>query len=59
MGAAPDGPDAGPEPVASVVAYLIKPEAYFITGQFLVAFNSNLCDNSDSLFVYNRPDIDR
>ncbi|EPS94917.1 NAD-binding protein [Fomitopsis schrenkii] len=30
-----DAPEAGPEPVASVVAYLIRPEAYFITGQTL------------------------
>ncbi|PCH44763.1 NAD(P)-binding protein [Wolfiporia cocos MD-104 SS10] len=28
-----DGPDAGPEGVASIVAYLVKPEAHFITGQ--------------------------
>ena len=27
-----DGPEAGPEPVASIVAYLTRPEAYFITG---------------------------
>lgn len=31
-GAPPDAPDAGPEVVASTVSYLVKPEAYFITG---------------------------
>ena len=29
----PDGPDAQPEVVASIVSYLVKPEAYFITGK--------------------------
>lgn len=29
----PDGPDAGPEVVSSLVSYLVKPEAYFITGR--------------------------
>ncbi|KZT00641.1 NAD(P)-binding protein [Laetiporus sulphureus 93-53] len=33
IGVPPDGPDAGPEVVASIVSYLVKPEAYFITGQ--------------------------
>ncbi|OSX63706.1 hypothetical protein POSPLADRAFT_1139353 [Postia placenta MAD-698-R-SB12] len=33
IGAPPDGPDAGPEVIASIVSYLVKPEAYFITGQ--------------------------
>jgi len=28
-----DWPDAGPDVIASVVSYLAKPEAYFITGQ--------------------------
>ncbi|KAH9932234.1 NAD-P-binding protein [Fomitopsis serialis] len=32
-GLPPDGPAAGPEVVASLVSYLVKPEAYFITGQ--------------------------
>lgn len=32
IGAPPDGPDAGPEVIASIVSYLVKPEAYFITG---------------------------
>ncbi|EPS95067.1 NAD-binding protein [Fomitopsis schrenkii] len=32
-GMPPDGPDAGPEVVSSLVSYLVKPEAYFITGQ--------------------------
>ncbi|KZT68388.1 acetoin reductase family protein [Daedalea quercina L-15889] len=34
-GLPPDGPAAGPEVVASLVSYLVKPEAYFITGQSL------------------------
>ncbi|TCD65276.1 hypothetical protein EIP91_002838 [Steccherinum ochraceum] len=29
----PDAPDAGPEVVASIVSYICKPEAFFITGQ--------------------------
>ncbi|PCH44769.1 NAD(P)-binding protein [Wolfiporia cocos MD-104 SS10] len=33
LGVPPDGPDAGPEVVASIVAYLVRPEAHFITGQ--------------------------
>ncbi|KAH9836304.1 uncharacterized protein C8Q71DRAFT_858293 [Rhodofomes roseus] len=32
-GLPPDGPDAPPEVVASLVSYLVKSEAYFITGQ--------------------------
>ncbi|KAI0736289.1 hypothetical protein C8Q72DRAFT_941322 [Fomitopsis betulina] len=32
-GLPPDMPSAGPEVVASLVSYLVKPEAYFITGQ--------------------------
>jgi len=28
-----NGPSAGPEVVASIVSYLVKPEAYFISGQ--------------------------
>ncbi|CCM05106.1 uncharacterized protein FIBRA_07313 [Fibroporia radiculosa] len=33
LGIPPNAPDAGPEVVASAVAYLVKPEAHFITGQ--------------------------
>lgn len=32
-GLPPDVPSAGPEVVASLVSYLAKPEAYFITGK--------------------------
>ncbi|KAI0724854.1 hypothetical protein C8Q72DRAFT_877690 [Fomitopsis betulina] len=32
-GLPPDGPSASPEVVSSLVSYLVKPEAYFITGQ--------------------------
>ncbi|EMD34709.1 hypothetical protein CERSUDRAFT_116897 [Gelatoporia subvermispora B] len=28
-----NGPDAGPEVIASIVSYIVKPETYFITGQ--------------------------
>ncbi|EED79063.1 predicted protein [Postia placenta Mad-698-R] len=28
-----DSPEVGPDVIASVVSYLVKPEAYFITGQ--------------------------
>lgn len=29
-----DSPEVGPDVIASVVSYLVKPEAYFITGQY-------------------------
>ena len=32
-GIPPDGPSATPDTVASLVSYLVKPEAYFITGK--------------------------
>lgn len=28
-----DSPEVGPDVIASVVSYLVKPEAHFITGQ--------------------------
>ncbi|KAH9949172.1 hypothetical protein B0H21DRAFT_840685 [Amylocystis lapponica] len=33
VGYPPDTPDAAPDVVASIVSYLAKPEAYFVTGQ--------------------------
>ncbi|KAJ3477940.1 hypothetical protein NLI96_g10115 [Meripilus lineatus] len=33
LGLQPDAPDADPSVIASIVSYLVKPEAYFITGQ--------------------------
>lgn len=34
-GIPPHGPSATPDTVASLVSYLVKPEAYFITGRFV------------------------
>lgn len=38
FGMAPDGPDAEPEVVASLVSYLCKPEAHFITGAYELVY---------------------
>lgn len=41
----PDLPDCGPEVIASLVSYLVKPEAYFITGRsntYLATANASL-----------------
>jgi len=35
LGLPPSAPDAEPDVIASIVSYLVKPEAYFITGQAL------------------------
>jgi len=43
-GAPPDAPDAGPEVVASTVSYIVKPEAYFITGQSISMNGGTLFD---------------
>lgn len=32
FGLAPDSPEAGPETIASMVSYLARPEAHFVTG---------------------------
>jgi len=37
IGGKPDDPDASPEVIASLVSYLCKPEAYFITGESVSA----------------------
>ncbi|KZT68361.1 hypothetical protein DAEQUDRAFT_671551, partial [Daedalea quercina L-15889] len=39
-------PGARPEPIASIVVYLIKPEAYFITG---MSSRLNPCNSSEWL----------
>lgn len=39
----PSMPGAGPEVIASVVSYLVKPEAYFVTGMPPYVYQPLIC----------------
>jgi len=44
VGLPADGPEAEPHVIASIVSYLVKPEAYFITGQSITVDGGRYMD---------------